>query len=124
MTWLAVAIGGALGSVARHAMNGAVPARADGFPTGIFLINVLGCLAIGCLAGLIAASRVQMSSGTRTFLFAGVLGGFTTFSTYGLDTFLLARSGHGGLAVLNAAGQIAIGFAAVWAGYAIASWRP
>jgi fluoride exporter len=124
MIWLAIAAGGALGAMARHALNTAVPIRADGFPSGIFLVNIVGCLAIGLLAGLLATTRVHMSELTRIFLVVGVLGGFTTFSAYGLDTLTLARGGHAGLALLNAAGQVIAGLFAVWVGFAAGSWRP
>ena len=91
-----------------------------GFPLGIFLVNVVGCFAIGLIAGLIATTRLQIGEAGRTFLVVGILGGFTTFSSFGLDTFTLARSGQIGPALFNAFGQMAFGLAAVWAGYAIA----
>jgi fluoride exporter len=124
MTWIAVAVGGALGAMARHGLNAAVPVRPDGFPLGIFLVNVAGCLAIGAFTGLLASDRIHATEVSRTFIVAGVLGGFTTFSTFGIDTFTLARGGHAGLALLNAIGQVVVGLVAVWVGFAAASWRP
>lgn len=125
MLWLAIAAGGALGALARHVVNSAVQARfvAAGLPAGIFVVNVLGCLAIGLLAGVIAVERVHVGMHLRTFLVVGVLGGFTTFSSFGLDTLVLARGGQAGLAALNAVGQTALGLAAVWLGFAAGSWR-
>jgi fluoride exporter len=122
MTLVAIAAGGALGALARHLLNHAVHRRygIDPFPIGIFVVNVAGSLAIGVLAGLIASDRVQLSSEWRNFLIVGVLGGFTTFSSFGLDTLTLARSGHVAAATWNVAGQVGLGLAAVWAGFLLA----
>ena len=110
----------------RHCVNVAVQPRflASGFPAGIFVVNMAGCLAIGLLAGLLAAARLEAGEHLRAFLFVGVLGGFTTFSSFGLDTFVLARGGHAVLAAANAVGQTGLGVLAVWAGFAVGSWRP
>jgi len=124
MTWLAIAAGGALGAIARHALNSLFHGRFNGFPAGIFVVNILGCLAIGVLAGLLASTRLQIGDVGRNFVIVGLLGGFTTFSSFGLDTFALSRDGHTGLAALNAAGQPLVGMAAVWLGYVVGSWRP
>ncbi len=113
-----------MGATARHLLNGALQRRPDPFPAGIFAINALGCLTIGVLAGLLASGRIQLGESGRLFLVVGVLGGFTTFSAYGLDTLTLVRGGHGGLALLNALGQPVIGLAAVWMGFSLGSWRP
>lgn len=90
MMWLAVALGGALGSVGRHALNQLILQRqiAGSFPLGIFLINVLGSAAIGLVAGAIASGRLSMSDDARTFVMVGLLGGFTTFSAFSLDTLM------------------------------------
>jgi CrcB protein len=122
--WVAIAVGGALGAMARHAVNHFLQGRAGTFPAGIFLVNALGCLAIGVFAGLLASTRIQVGEAGRTFIIVGLLGGFTTFSSYGLDTLTLARSGHMALAVSNALGQVVVGLAAVWLGFTAASWRP
>ena len=124
MIWFAIAAGGASGAAARHALNTLVQNRYALFPTGIFVVNALGCLAIGLLAGLVASGRLHLGETTRLFLFVGVLGGFTTFSAYGLDTLTLARGGYMTLAAVNAVGQVAAGLAAVWVGFAAGSWRP
>jgi len=118
---LAIAVGGGTGALLRHLMNHVVQARfGAAFPIGIFLINVVGCLAIGLVAGLIASARIHVGEIGRAFIVVGVLGGFTTFSSFGLDTFTLARGGQLGAAAFNAIGQVALGYAAVWAGYALA----
>ena len=118
MTWLAVGIGGAVGSLARHGVNIAT-ARWMGqpIPYATFTVNVTGSFVIGLLAGLLAAQRIEMSAVIRTFVFVGVLGGFTTFSSYMLDTLTLADGGRMATALLNVMGQVAIGYAAAYAGF-------
>jgi CrcB protein len=120
MTWLLVGIGGALGSMARYAVVQAaglwLPA---GFPYGTFLVNAVGCAVFGVLAGFGERSGV-MTPALRAFCFTGVLGGLTTFSSYSNDSFALAREGAWGLTLINALGQVVIGFAAVAAGWWVA----
>ena len=117
MTWVAVGVGGALGSMARHAVN-VLHARwlVTRFPIGTVAVNLVGCFVIGLLTGLIASERVTMRPYWREFVFVGVLGGFTTFSTFGLDTFVLSRESLGA-ALANVAVQVIGGLLAVWAGY-------
>ena len=119
MTWLAVAAGGALGSVARYVLNQFLQPAGVRFPVGITVINVSGCLAIGLLAGLIASSRIAMSPAARDFAIVGILGGFTTFSTFGLDTLMLMRSNSPGSAAANVLVQVVGGVLAVWLGYSL-----
>ena len=114
MTWIAVAVGGAIGSVARHAVNHVLPTAR--FPVGTVVVNLLGCLAIGLLAGLLASERIALRFYWREFVFVGLLGGFTTFSTFGLDTFVLARTSPA-QAGINVAAQVIGGLLAVWVGY-------
>jgi len=80
-------------------------------------VNLAGSFAIGLLAGLIAIGRLQLSPNVRTFVFVGILGGFTTFSSFMLDTLTLAQAGREGTALANVAVQLAGGAACVWAGY-------
>jgi CrcB protein len=87
------------------------------FPLATAVVNVAGCFIIGVLSGLIASDRVALRAHWREFVFVGLLGGFTTFSTFGLDTFLLARTDAGGAAVLNVAAQVGGGLLALWVGY-------
>jgi fluoride exporter len=119
MTWIAVAIGGALGSLARHGVNHVVHVRwmATRFPVGTVVVNLSGCFIIGLLAGLLAADRLVLKAPVREFVFVGLLGGFTTFSSFGLDTLLLTRGGSAGQAALNIALQVIGGLAAAWLGY-------
>jgi CrcB protein len=118
MIWLAVAVGGALGSMARHAVNvyfAHVLEHAIPYATGA--VNVIGSVVIGLLAALIATGRLHMSTELRTFVFVGILGGFTTFSSFMLDTFTLGHGGDHSLAFWNVALQVALGLGAVWGGY-------
>jgi CrcB protein len=121
MGWMAVALGGALGSLARHGVNQIVHGRwlTTRFPVGTNVVNLVGCFIIGLLAGLLASDRLALRDTTRQFVFVGLLGGFTTFSTFGLDTLTLARGGSSTQAVLNVALQVVGGLVVVWAGYAI-----
>lgn len=119
--WIAVAVGGALGSVARHAVNRWVHLEWPllRFPLATVVVNVVGCAVIGVLAGLVATGRLPMRPVWREFAFVGVLGGFTTFSTFGLDTLTLIRTGDTGQAAANVALQVGCGLAAVYAGFVI-----
>lgn len=117
--WLLVGAGGAVGAIVRHALNHVIHQRslASVFPIGIFLINVLGSAVIGLIAGLLAAGRFEWSYSARTFVLVGVLGGFTTFSSFSLDTLALVRDGHVELALWNVAGQVGLSLLGVWAGF-------
>jgi fluoride exporter len=120
-TWIAVAVGGALGSVARHAVNRVVPQEWPllRLPVATLIVNIVGCWAIGVLAGLVATGRLPMRATWREFVFVGILGGFTTFSTFGLDTITLVRSGDTSQAVLNILLQVVCGLAAVHFGLVV-----
>jgi CrcB protein len=118
MIWLAVAAGGALGSMARHGVNiffAHVLERAIPYATAT--VNLAGSAVIGLLAALIASGRLQWTTEARTFVFVGILGGFTTFSSFMLDTLTLGSGGQQSLALWNVALQTLCGFAAVWGGY-------
>jgi len=80
-------------------------------------VNLVGSIVIGLLAALIATGRLHMSTELRTFVFVGILGGFTTFSSFMLDTFTLGHGGDHSLAFWNVALQVALGLGAVWGGY-------
>jgi CrcB protein len=114
-----IAIGGALGSVARYLISTFV-LRTTGtlFPLGTFVVNVIGCLAFGAIAGA-ASQRVQLAPALRLFLLTGILGGFTTFSSYAFESFTLVRDGQFLWASLNIAGQVIAGLAGMWAGYVV-----
>lgn len=92
---LLVAFGGALGSVARWTLGGAILHHTVNwrFPLGTFTVNVVGCIVAGLIAGLII-KQDMFSASTRVFLLTGVMGGFTTFSAFGLESMYLARRGE------------------------------
>lgn len=119
---LQIAAGGALGSVARYGLTGLVH-RVVGatFPAGTFVVNVLGCFLFGLIAG-IGTERVLLATSTRSFVLIGLLGGFTTFSTFGYETVMLLREGAWGPAALNALGQLILGLLALSLGLAAARW--
>jgi CrcB protein len=119
---LLVGFGGFLGTVARYLLGGALARLKAGwtFPLETLVINVLGCLVIGWLAGL-SESRGLFAGTTRAFLFIGVLGGFTTFSTFGYETFQLMRDSQWTTAALSGGLQLGLGISAVWAGHAMAT---
>ena len=97
----------------------AISGRPPEFPWATFLVNVSGCFVIGLLA-VLTEERGPVNPGTRLFLMVGVLGGYTTFSTFGYETLNLMREGSHALAAANAMGQLLLGLAAVWAGMTVA----
>ena len=120
MSYLWVALGGALGSVARYACSlGAIRWLGASFPWGTLFVNVTGSFAIGMLAALVSADgRPMLGSDARSFLMIGVLGGFTTFSSFSLETLALARSGALGAASANVALSLVLCLGGVWLGFA------
>ena len=116
---LNVALGGAIGAAGRYQLGRAVSHLAGPnaiFPWPTLAANVLGCLAMGALVGWLA--REGGSESTRLLLGVGLLGGFTTFSAFGLEMLLLVERGSPGLALGYAAISVAAGFAALWLGLA------
>jgi fluoride exporter len=119
-TWIAVALGGALGSVARHTMNRFVSQqRTHAVPAATGTVNLVGCLIAGLITGLVVSGQIRMGMTARTFVFVGILGGFTTFSAFGLDTFTLIHEGRPIAAFANVLVQSAGGIAGVALGYAL-----
>jgi CrcB protein len=114
---LLVGIGGFAGAVARYLLGGAVLHMSvqERFPYSTFVVNVLGCLAIGMLAGL-AEKQHLLSPDARLLLMTGLLGGFTTFSAFGLEAVHLIRRGELWIATLYAGGSVVVGITAVWLG--------
>ncbi len=121
MVWLGVALGGALGSVARYAAT-EIMARRYGseFPLGTLLVNVAGSLLVGLLAGVLLNAE-RPDSLPRLFLIVGFCGGFTTFSAFSLQTLELLQAGQPAKAAMNVALSIALCLLAVWAGHALAA---
>ena len=114
-----IAIGGAIGSVARALLSNFV-LRATGslFPLGTFIVNVIGCLIFGAVIGA-AQHRFVLTPETRAFLLVGILGGFTTFSAFSLDTALLIERHSFGLAAGYVVGSVAAGVSALFFGLAM-----
>jgi fluoride exporter len=118
MVWLAVGVGGALGSLARHTVNIFFAHVLESpVPYATAAVNLIGSFVIGLLAGMLAHGRFTMSANLRTFVFVGLLGGFTTFSSFALDTLTLGQGGHTSTALWNVAAQILLGLAAAFGGY-------
>ena len=116
MLIVAVGLGGAVGAIARYALGGFVHRLTPAlFPYGTFVVNVVGCLCFGVIAG-VAESRFAIAPTGRAFLMIGVLGGFTTFSSFAYESLELARSGQLVPAAANVGGQVVLGLLALWAG--------
>ncbi len=112
--WIGVAVVSGLGALARYWLDGLVSLRAGGrFPLGTLAVNVSGSLAAGVLAG------AAVSHGASILLGAGLIGSYSTFSTWIYETLLLAEDGRGRAAMVNIAAQAALGLAAAAAGWAI-----
>jgi CrcB protein len=117
--WLLVFVGGGVGALLRYELGGWVQGHAGAaLPWGTFAVNALGCLAIGLLATAIDEHRVG-GPGVRAFLLPGLLGGFTTFSAFGLETWRLLEAGTTIAALGNAVGSVVVCVAAVAAGVAL-----
>jgi fluoride exporter len=121
---LMVAAGGALGSVARYLLSGWTLQHTLEwrFPLGTFLVNMIGCLAVGVLGGLVVKHDL-FSAETRLFLFTGVAGGFTTFSAFGLETFHLLRRDEVLVAGSYVAASVVAGLFVLWLGFLLVSPR-
>jgi CrcB protein len=119
VTRVLVALGGALGSVARYLLSKTVLQVTGAiFPLGTFVVNVVGCVIFGGIAGL-AERRLMLPPEARVFALVGVLGGFTTFSSYAYESVALLRDGQIVSAAVNIAGQVVVGLVGLWAGLAI-----
>jgi CrcB protein len=116
--WL-VAIGGALGAVARATLSTTMQARWPAtLPWGTIVVNVVGCLALGLLAGALD-SRPHLNPAWRTFGAVGVLGAFTTFSTFENETLALLQRGELPAALANVGLSVTLGLLAVWTGHTL-----
>lgn len=116
---LLVFVGGGVGSVARYLLATAVQRNApEGFPFGTFLVNLLGCFAIG-VVGALGLERAALSPEARTFLMVGILGGFTTFSSFAWETLGLLSARDVLRAALYVGGSVALGLLGTVLGRAI-----
>jgi CrcB protein len=110
-----VGMGGALGAVARWKLGGAVLHHTVDwrFPLGTFAVNVVGCLIAGVLAGL-ATKLDYFTPDMRLFLFTGLIGGFTTFSAFGVETVYLLRRAEYVVALIYISLSVTVGIGALW----------
>jgi len=117
---LVVGLGGFVGAVLRYAVSGWINAHVRAFPLGTLVVNALGCLLIGVLMGAVDAGR-ELPDAWRFFLVLGLLGAFTTFSTFGYEAVELIRAERLGAAVLSIAANVVVGIVAVVVGRALVS---
>jgi CrcB protein len=114
-----VGLAGLIGTVLRYWLSDVVAKQyGETLPWGTLAVNLIGCLAAGVLFGLIE-ERFLLNGTVRAVILIGFLGGFTTFSAYGLQTFALLRDGEIGLALLNMVSSNVLGVFMVWVGYVL-----
>jgi CrcB protein len=120
MKIMLIGLGGLIGTLLRYWLAGVVARRyGETFPTGTLLVNVVGCFLAGLLFYLLQ-QRLQVNQTLHAVVMIGLLGGFTTFSAYGLQTFTLLRDGQLSLAALYLFTSNMLGLLMVWAGYTLA----
>jgi fluoride exporter len=114
-----IGLAGLTGTLLRYWLSGLVARQyGETFPWGTMAVNMIGCLLTGAIFSL-TEQRFLISPTLRTMILMGLVGGFTTFSSYGLQTFTLLRDGEFGLATLNIGVSNVLGLLLVWAGYAL-----
>lgn len=114
-----IGLGGLIGTLGRYWLSGLIARKyGETFPLGTLVVNVVGCFITGSVFYL-TEERFLVSPTVRSVILIGLLGGFTTFSSYGLQTFTLLREGEFGLAVLNVTFSNLLGLLLVWAGYTL-----
>jgi CrcB protein len=119
MPTIAVAIGGALGALARYGIDRLIERRTFSvFPWSTFVINVTGCFAAGVAVAALV-DRHHLPAAVRVGVVVGFLGAYTTFSTFAQETYDLARGGHGALVLANVLASVGAGVLAVYAGTAV-----
>ncbi len=116
-----VGLGGFLGSIGRYLLGEYVQylVKGTGFPYGTLTVNLIGCLGIGFLSQWVG-TRGFLSPEIRLFVFMGLLGGFTTFSTFSYETMRLWQAGDSTAALANVAVHVVLGLGAAWLGHALA----
>jgi CrcB protein len=114
--YLLVGIGGALGAMARYGVGTTLPAPGNGFPAATLLINIAGSVAMGVLVGVLAKTTPQFQNEIRLFVAVGLFGGFTTFSSFSLDSIFLIERGEFVLATVYIVGSVLLSVAGLWLG--------
>ena len=115
-----IGLAGFIGTLTRYWMSGVMARRyGETFPVGTLAVNLVGCFLVGLLFHLLQ-ERFLVNQTMRTVILIGFLGGFTTFSSFGLQTFTLLQDGQFGLAALNVTASNVVGMLLVWAGYTLA----
>lgn len=125
--YLVIGLGGALGSMLRFGIGSLIDTNVQkggsAFSWGTIIVNITGCLIIGFIWTISATEgRILLSSYTRSFILIGILGGYTTFSSFGLQTFLLAQSGQRWEAAANVLLSVVLCLVGVWLGAMLAGW--
>jgi CrcB protein len=116
---LLIGFAGFIGTLGRYWLSGVVARRyGETFPLGTLLVNLIGCFLVGLLFYLMQ-ERYLVNQNVRTIILIGMLGGFTTFSSLGLQTFTLIQDNEIALAVINMVASNVMGLLLVWAGYAL-----
>lgn len=114
-----VGVAGLVGTLGRYWLSGLIARRyGETFPWGTMVVNALGCFVTGAVY-YVSEERFLVSPTVRSVILIGLLGGFTTFSSYGLQTFTLLREGEFGLAVMNVTLSNVLGLLLIWAGYTL-----
>ncbi|HDD61075.1 MAG: fluoride efflux transporter CrcB [Chloroflexota bacterium] len=123
---LLIGLGGFMGALLRYSVSDLIQnlSKSMSFPYGTLVVNLLGCLLIGALSQ-VAEIRGVISPEARSFIFIGLLGAFTTFSTFGNDTVSLFRDGENLLSYINIGLHLVLGLSAVWIGQSLISqpWK-
>ena len=114
-----VSVAGLVGTLLRYWLSGLVARQyGETFPWGTLVVNLVGCFLAGAVF-YVTEERFLISPTLRTVIMIGFLGGFTTFSSYGLQTFTLLRDGEVGWAAINIAASNVFGLLMVWTGYVV-----
>lgn len=123
MIYLWIAFGSALGGVGRYVFGGWIARMAGAtFPWGTLLVNIVGCTFIGWFATFTGPDgRLLVATRTRQFVMIGICGGFTTFSSFSLETLNLLRDGQSGRAMANVGLSVALCMVGVWMGHTLAT---
>ena len=120
MRYAMIAIGGALGAIARYEITNMIQGRvAGGFPYGTFIVNVSGCLIMGLVIGMLE-EQVITNPNWRFLITTGFLGAYTTFSTFEAETFNAAMTGAFPIAAINVLGSVVLGYLGIVVGFVAA----